>query len=146
MTDGFTKRLLLRDRFQGRYHRGKASDGSWLFASDNYSVPAELKLVMEKGAIVISGVDKDLVGEYAPELSGGRSQSHIRVRVFVMKVRRSVASKARNLWPKLYEKQLQKREKSKKAQEDSRASFWYNRKATSFYFQIQQTFVCTGDR
>ncbi|MEK7193007.1 MAG: 50S ribosomal protein L6, partial [Patescibacteria group bacterium] len=31
-------------------------------------VPAELKLVMEKGAIVISGVDKDLVGEYAARI------------------------------------------------------------------------------
>ena len=69
VTDGFTKRLLIEGiGFKADIITGKLQMALGYSHPIIIPVPAELKLVMEKGAIVISGVDKDLVGEYAARI------------------------------------------------------------------------------
>ncbi len=69
VTDGFTKRLLIEGiGFKADIIAGKLQMALGYSHPIIIPVPAELKLVMEKGAIVISGVDKDLVGEYAARI------------------------------------------------------------------------------
>lgn len=66
------------------------------------TIPEGLTVVAEKSTLVVSGFDKELVGQFTANVRAQKNQSRIKVKVSVMMARLYAANKVRRPH-KLYE-------------------------------------------